>query len=124
MGDSNALLFTALNIIDYCYTASSYQVEARSRAILLEIGRPDMEADLQRSASMLSPKLGPPRTQSKEHIGLLRWPENSVRSKGPGNPSLAEIKNQPGSFSARALQVSMYGGMVRMRLFFSFVDVS
>ena len=110
-----------MNQIDYCYTAPSYQVEARARAIIFEIGRLDIEADLQRSASMLSPKLGPPRTQSKEQIGLLRWPESFRKSRGPGNASLAEIRSQSGSFSARALQVSMYGSMVRPSLFFSFI---
>jgi hypothetical protein len=112
-----------MNQIDYCYAAPSYQVEARARAILFEIGRPDIEADVQRSASVLSPTLGPPRTQSKEHVGLLRWPESFRRSRGPGSTSLAEIRSQPGSFSARALQVSMYGSMVRMSLFFPFVDI-
>ena len=117
--DSNTLLFTAMNHIDYCYTAPSYQVEARARAILFDIRSPEAEIDMQRSASLLSPKLGPPRTQSKEHIGLLRWPQSfHHRSRGPGNPSLAEIGKQPGSFSARALQVSMYGSMVRMDLFY------
>uniref|UniRef100_A0ACD5ZDM4 Uncharacterized protein n=2 Tax=Avena sativa TaxID=4498 RepID=A0ACD5ZDM4_AVESA len=103
---------SAMNHIDYCYTAPSYQVEARARAILFEIRRPEAESDLQRSASLLSPTLGPSRTQSKEHVGLLRWPESFRRSRGPGNPSLAEIGNQSCSFSARALQVSMYGSMM------------
>ncbi|EMS63349.1 Sodium/hydrogen exchanger 7 [Triticum urartu] len=102
---------SAMNQIDYCYTAPSYQVEARARAILFEMRRPDIDSDLQRSASLLSPALGPSRTQSKEHVGLLRWPESFRRSSGPGNASLAEIRSQPGSFSARALQVSMYGSM-------------
>ncbi|KAF7020363.1 hypothetical protein CFC21_033476 [Triticum aestivum] len=102
---------SAMNQIDYCYTAPSYQVEARARAIIFEIGSLDIEADLQRSASLLSSTLGPSRTQSKEHVGLLRWPESFRRSSGPGNASLAEIRSQPGNFSARALQVSMYGSM-------------
>ncbi|XP_048554183.1 sodium/hydrogen exchanger 8-like isoform X1 [Triticum urartu] len=61
---------SAMNHIDYCYTAPSYQVEARATAILFEIGRPDIEADLQTSASLLSlsPTQGPPPTQSKEHM--------------------------------------------------------
>ncbi|KAM0849196.1 hypothetical protein ACQ4PT_053881 [Festuca glaucescens] len=101
---------SAMNHIDYCYTATSYQVEARARAILFEIRRPEAESDLQRSASLLSPTLGPSRTQSKEHVGLVRWPESFRRSRGPGNPSLADIGSQ--SFSARALQVSMYGSMM------------
>ncbi|VAH71056.1 unnamed protein product [Triticum turgidum subsp. durum] len=103
---------SAMNQIDYCYTAPSYQVEARARVILFEMRRPDIESDLQRSASLLSPALGPSRTQSKEHVGLLRWPESFRKSRGPGNASLAEIRSQSGSFSARALQVSMYGSMM------------
>ncbi|CAM0908979.1 unnamed protein product [Alopecurus aequalis] len=103
---------SAMNHIDYCYTAPSYQVEARARAILFEIRRPETETDLQRSAALLSPTLGPSRTQSKEHAGLVRWPESFRRSRGPGNPSLDEIGNRSCSFSARALQVSMYGSMM------------
>ncbi|VAH12722.1 unnamed protein product [Triticum turgidum subsp. durum] len=103
---------SAVNHVDYCYTAPSYQVETRARVILFELGRPGREADLQRSGSLLPPSLGLPRTQSKEHVGLLRWPDSFKRSRGPGNPSLADIRDQPGSYSARALQVSMYGGMM------------
>ncbi|XP_062202100.1 sodium/hydrogen exchanger 7-like [Phragmites australis] len=98
---------------DYYYTAPSYQVEARTRIIFFEISRvPEAEAGLQRTASLLSQTHEPPRTLSKEHSGLLRWPESFRKSRGPHNVSFAETRNQPGSFSARALQLSMYGSMI------------
>ncbi|OEL26077.1 Sodium/hydrogen exchanger 7 [Dichanthelium oligosanthes] len=94
--------YSAVNHIDCCYTAPSYQVEARARIIFFKIGRvSDQGHDL-------------PRTKSKEHSGLLSWPENFRRSRGPHSGSLAEIRNQPSSFSARALQLSMYGSMVSL----------
>nr|AGB06353.1 plasmalemma Na+/H+ antiporter [Indosasa sinica] len=110
---------SAMNHIDYCYTAPSYQVEARARVIFFEIGRPETEADLQRSASLLPQPLEAPRTLSKEHSGLLSWPESFRKSRGPQNASLTEIINQPASFSARALQLSMYGSMPQINDMYS-----
>jgi hypothetical protein len=103
-------MLAAVNLVDYCHTAPSYQAEARARIIFFDMGRAsEAEADLQRTAS-LGHEL--PRTMSKEHSGLLRWPESFRRSRGGHNASLSEIRNQPDSFSARALQLSMYGSMV------------
>ncbi|KAL6623724.1 hypothetical protein ACP70R_033603 [Stipagrostis hirtigluma subsp. patula] len=104
---------SAMNHIDYCHTAPSYQVEARARIIFFEIGRIlEAKADLQRTVSLLSQTHEPPRTLSKEHSGLLSWPESFRKSRGPHSVSLSEIRNQPGGFSARALQLSMYGSMI------------
>ncbi|CAN6339204.1 unnamed protein product [Urochloa humidicola] len=107
---------SAVNHIDYCHTAPSYQVEARARIIFFDMGRAsEAEADLQRSVSLLSHSHEPPpRAMSKEHSGLLCWPESFRRSRGGHSASLAEIRNQPGSFSARAMQLSMYGSMVNL----------
>ncbi|KAG2622513.1 hypothetical protein PVAP13_3NG262700 [Panicum virgatum] len=102
---------SAVNLVYYCHTAPSYQVEARVRIIFFDMGRAsEAEADLQRTTSLLSHGHELSRTMSKEHSGLLRWPESFRRSRG--QHSLSEIRNQPGSFSARALQLSMYGSMV------------
>ncbi|KAK3137158.1 hypothetical protein QOZ80_5BG0448600 [Eleusine coracana subsp. coracana] len=105
---------SAMNHVDYCYTAPSYQVEARARIIFFEIGRvSEIEADIQRTASLLSQTHHePPRTLSKEHSGLLSWPESFRKHRGPHNISLAEMRSQPGSLSTRALQLSMYGSMM------------
>lgn len=72
---------SAMNHIDYCYTAPSYQVEARARVIFLEIGRPETEADLPQT-------LEAQRTLSKEHSGLLSWPESFRKSRGPQSVSM------------------------------------
>ena len=106
-------MLAAVNLVDYCHTAPSYQVEARARIIFFDMGRAsEAEADLQRTTSLLSHGHELSRTMSKEHSGLLRWPESFRRSPGGHSASLSEIRNQPGSFSARALQLSMYGSMV------------
>lgn len=110
-----SILFTASNRMDFCYTAPSYQVEARARIIFFEIGRADTEANLQRS---MSQTVEVPRMLSKEHSGLLSWPESFRKSIGPQHASLTDIRNHPGSLSARALQLSMYGSMVCVCVFF------
>lgn len=112
----SVFMLAAVNHIDYCHTAPSYQVETRARIIFFDIGRAlEGDADLQRSVSLLSQGgHDPPRTMSKEHSGLLSWPESFRRSRAPHSGSLAEIRNQQGSFSARALQLSMYGSMVNL----------
>jgi len=47
---------------------------------------------------------------SKEHSGLLSWPESFRRSRG----SLGLAAEMPGGLSSRALQLSMYGSMVSL----------
>lgn len=64
---------------DYCHTARRYQVEARARIIFFE----EAEAahlHVQTSASL--PQGEPARSMSKEHSGLLSWPESFRRSRG------------------------------------------
>ncbi|KAF8655896.1 hypothetical protein HU200_060850 [Digitaria exilis] len=116
-GSLGVFMLAAVNHIDYCHTAPSYQVETRARIIFFDIGRAlEGDADLHRSVSLVSQGgHEPARTMNKEHSGLLSWPESFRRSRGPNSSaSLAEIRNHPGSFSARALQLSMYGSMVNL----------
>ncbi|KAG8092779.1 hypothetical protein GUJ93_ZPchr0012g20684 [Zizania palustris] len=104
---------SAMHRVDYCYTEPSYQVETRARILFFEIGRPEVEADLQRSASLISQTRELPQTHSKEHSGLLSWPESFRKSRGALNAaSLTEIRDRPANFSTRALQLSMYGSMI------------
>ncbi|KAL6847481.1 hypothetical protein ACP4OV_023334 [Aristida adscensionis] len=106
---------SAMNHIDYCHTAPGYQVEARARIIFFEVGRiSEAEADLQRTVSLLSQTHEPSRSLIKEHSGLLSWPESFRKSRGPHNVSLSEVRSQPGGFSARALQLSMYGSTINV----------
>lgn len=87
---------SAMNHMDHCYPANSYQVQARVRVIIFEAGRLLAEANLQRSSPLL--------TLSGEHGGLLSWPESSQEST-----SLAATRNQQGSLSAKALHLGLYG---------------
>lgn len=92
--------------IDYCHTARRYQVEARARIIFFD----EAEAahlHVQTSASL--PQGEPARSMSKEHSGLLSWPESFRRSRGSLGLAAEML---PGGLSSRALQLSMYGGSV------------
>nr|QOI16611.1 Na+/H+ antiporter [Zea mays] len=91
---------------DYCHTARRYQVEARARIIFFD----EAEAahlHVQTSASL--PQGEPARSMSKEHSGLLSWPESFRRSRGSLGLAAEML---PGGLSSRALQLSMYGGSV------------
>jgi hypothetical protein len=109
-----------MNHVDYCYTAPVYQVDSRARILIFEIVRTtEVEPEMQRSVSLLSQTHEPPqRTPGKEHSNLLSWPQSFrrrdsiLRAPRLPNASLNEIRNHPSSFSSKALQLSMYGGMV------------
>nr|AEV89922.1 plasma membrane Na+/H+ antiporter [Aeluropus littoralis] len=109
---------SAVNHVDYCYAAPVYQVDSRARILIFEIVRTETEAEMQRSVSLLSQTHEPQRTPGKEHSNLLSWPQSfrrrdSIpRSPRRPNASLSEIRNHPSSFSSKALQLSMYGGMI------------
>lgn len=91
----------------FCHYASSYIVETRTRVILFEIG--GFEGLQRRASSLIShggAGVGDNPSPTREHSGLMSWPEGSFKSRR----HLSEIGN---NFSARAMQLSMYGSMVR-----------
>lgn len=99
------------------HRGSNYQVEARAQIIFFDITNLEVDRALHSTMSMLSQAGGEMlRSHSKEHAGLLSWPESFYRSpQGPHKQdSQNEIESQAASstFSARALQLSMYGSMV------------
>jgi hypothetical protein len=98
------------------YTGSNYQVEARARVLFFDVANLEVDLSLHRTKSVLSQVGGEMlRSHSKEHAGLLSWPESFYRSpRGPQKDSQNEIESpaKGSTFSARALQLSMYGSMV------------
>ncbi|CAM0909401.1 unnamed protein product [Alopecurus aequalis] len=92
---------SAMNRMDHCCLANSYQVQAGARVIIFEAGRLLAEANLQRGSPLLSLTLQQPGTVSGDHSGLLSWPESSQEST-----SLAATREQQGGLSAKALHLS------------------
>lgn len=97
----------------YSRMGSWYQVEARARVIVFDVGTVEPEGALQRrSASWVSQTaIEPPRNPSREHGGLLSWPESLYKARGY-RQSPNESDKQPISLSARAMELSIYGSMV------------
>lgn len=110
-----ALYFaSALDNRDFCCVASQFEVEPRARVIIFDLGKYEVENALSQRRSMskmVSPAVEPLRTRSREHTGLLSWPE-SFYKEIEHHQSTSRTDKQPTSFSARALQLSMYGSMV------------
>ncbi|KAJ1697251.1 hypothetical protein LUZ63_005763 [Rhynchospora breviuscula] len=101
----------------FFHTGSNYQVEARARIIFFDIANLEVDRALHRTVSLLSQTAGEMlRTQSKEHAGLLSWPESFYRSlPGPHKQDSQNEIESPATgptFSARALQLSIYGSMI------------
>ncbi|XP_078171756.1 sodium proton exchanger, putative (NHX7) (SOS1) [Carex rostrata] len=95
------------------HRGSNYQVEARAQIIFFDITNLEVDRALHSTMSMLSQAGG---EVLRSHSGLLSWPESFYRSpQGPHRQdSQNEIESQAASstFSARALQLSMYGSMI------------
>lgn len=95
----------------FCYTGSSYQVETRARVICFDVGTVEVDTALQKRPSfMASPSIEPPRSLSREHRGLLSWPEHLYKARG--HQSANEVDKEPTSLSAKAMELSLYGSMV------------
>ncbi|XP_058184288.1 sodium/hydrogen exchanger 7 isoform X4 [Rhododendron vialii] len=94
---------------------SLYQVETRARVIIFDIAAFESKKALQRRSSSFVPHPvdHTSRSLSKEHVGLMSWPENFYKPmETDQNPD--EIDQQASSLSARAMQLSIYGSMVNI----------
>lgn len=105
------------------HQGSLYQVETRARVIIFDIAAFESKKALQRRSSSFVPHPVDhnSRSLSKEHVGLISWPENFYKPmEADQNPY--EIDQQASSLSARAMQLSIYGSMVlSVYLFFEFM---
>ncbi|VVB03854.1 unnamed protein product [Arabis nemorensis] len=96
--------------VSFSRQATLYSVETRARAIIFNI----FNMTLQRRPSSLTPPRGSSsdqlqRTFSKEHRGLMSWPESIYRDK-----QQEEINRKTLSLSERAMQLSIFGSMVNL----------
>lgn len=101
--------------MSFSQQAIQYSVETRARAIIFNIGTFEVDRTLHRRPSSLTP----PRSSSsdqlqrsfrKEHKGLMSWPESIYKAK-----KQQEINRTALSLSERAMQLSIFGSMVRKR---------
>lgn len=109
----NSGKIAGVNNISFCHMGSWYQVETRARVIFFDKGTVEADGALQRwSASRVSQAvIELPRNLSREHGGLLSWPESLYKARGH-NGSPDESDKQPISLSAKAMELSIYGSMV------------
>lgn len=100
----------------FSHQGSWYEVETRARVIVFDMASVEAESGLQRWSSSRS-QLGdrPPRLLSKEHGGLMSWPENFFIQKHHHQNHPERTDQHANSFSARAMQLSIFGSMVNMR---------
>ncbi|KAF6168631.1 hypothetical protein GIB67_005243 [Kingdonia uniflora] len=92
----------------FCHQGSVFQVETRARVIFFDMAAFEANGVLQRtSSSWVSHSVDLPRGQSREHSGLMSWPEifqMPMHTKG--------TDQKANSLSAKAMRLSIYGSMV------------
>ncbi|XP_068662664.1 sodium/hydrogen exchanger 8 isoform X2 [Aristolochia californica] len=100
------------NAAVFCHQGSSYQVQTRARVILFYTSLFEATGGLQRrkSASWLSHSVDLPKPHSREHIGLMSWPQSFNSARLHQTSSKNEIPGN--SLSQRAMQLSIYGSMI------------
>ncbi|PKA52210.1 Sodium/hydrogen exchanger 7 [Apostasia shenzhenica] len=92
----------------FCHSGSCYVVETRARVIFFDLDTRDSDSAFRKgSVSRLSQSLEPIRTYSKEHEGLMSWPENFHKARSPSDADAHQT-----NLSTRALELSIYGSMV------------
>lgn len=101
----------------FSFQASWYQVETRSRVIILDIAGFEAGKTLQRrSSSLLSHAVHhSPAHLARDHVRLMSWPDHLSKEKLHHND--VGKANEPENLSARALQLSIYGSTVRLNNF-------
>nr|BAX01505.1 salt overly sensitive [Bassia scoparia] len=91
--------------------ATQYIVETRARVLLIDMSQSQPESTLQRrKSSFLLPEQSA-RPLTREHGGLMSWPEHFY--KQDHIPVGEEIEDDENSLSVRAMQLSIYGSMVK-----------
>lgn len=106
-------MMTAVKGASFSHQASCYLVETRARVIIFDIAAFESESKLQRRSSSFVPHSvdHPHRPLSREHGGLMSWPEHFYKPRQHKQNS-EWITQQANSLSTRAMQLSIYGSMV------------
>ncbi|KAJ0039259.1 hypothetical protein Pint_22522 [Pistacia integerrima] len=107
---SLTLINAGIKMVSFSHQGSCYQVESRARVVIFDIAA--FEADsalLRRKSSLLSHSSDQPHTSlSREHGGLMSWPEHLKACQR--KLSSLETNRNANSFSAKARDVSIFGG--------------
>ncbi|XP_011021707.1 PREDICTED: sodium/hydrogen exchanger 8-like isoform X2 [Populus euphratica] len=98
----------------FYHQGSRYQVEARARVIFFDIAAFEVDGALRRRSSSLASVDHPNRPLTREHGGLMSWPENFYRPR-EHKPNCEGTYRPVNSLSARAMQLSIFGSMVNIR---------
>ena len=105
----------------FSHQGSWYHVETRARVIVFDIAAFEANRALHRRSSSLVPHSvdHPSRSLSREHFGLMSWPEQFYKPRQHHqNPEGTD--QQATNLSARAMQLSVFGSMVHsVYLFFN-----
>lgn len=89
-------------------------MEARARVIFFDIAAFEADRGLQRRSSSFIPHSADHtyRTMSREHSGLMSWPENFFKARQSKQNLEGDDHQQLTNLSARAMQLGIYGSMV------------
>ncbi|XP_057544357.1 sodium/hydrogen exchanger 8 isoform X1 [Amaranthus tricolor] len=96
----------------FSHRGTSYSVETRARVILMDMATLQADSTLPKRKSSLSLHEQSSRSLTREHGSLLSWPEHHYNS----HQHLADGKETDenrNNFSAKAMQLSMFGSTVR-----------
>nr|AVA17738.1 SOS1-like protein 1 [Populus monticola] len=98
----------------FSHQGSRYQVEARARVIIFDIAAFEADGALRRGSSSLVLVDHPHRSFTREHGGLMSWPENLYKQREREQNCVGTCRSE-NSLSVRAMQLSIFGSMVDMR---------
>ncbi|KAG6757580.1 hypothetical protein POTOM_037898 [Populus tomentosa] len=108
-----SLICSGSQAASFSHQGSRYQVEARARVIFFDVAAFEVDGALRRSSSLASVD-HPNRPLTREHGGLMSWPENFYRPR-ERKSNCEGTYRQANSLSARAMQLSIFGSMVDMQ---------
>nr|AVZ44366.1 SOS1 [Fagopyrum esculentum] len=94
----------------FCYNGSQFHADKTARVMMLDMGTLETEALQRRSSSILQQRDNSSNSLTREHGGLMSWPEHYHQAvkRQLDSESMDERMN----LSARAMQLSIFGSMV------------
>ncbi|XP_031384189.1 sodium/hydrogen exchanger 7 isoform X2 [Punica granatum] len=100
----------------FMHQGTAYLVETRARVIVFDVAAFEADNVLQRRSSSFKHQSvdHPLRTVSREHGGLMSWPENFYTAR-QHKLKHEESRNKQMNLSERAMQLSIYGSMEDVR---------
>lgn len=99
----------------FSHQGSYYEVETRSRVIIFDMAALQSDNILNQSSSFIHSVDHPQRSLSRDHSGLMSWPELISKPRPPQKQKSERTERPADSLSAKAMQLSIYGSMVDFR---------